>query len=185
MFTFSKDFKVLTGLVQENTIQLQSLERNVDSWHLKVKTLMETQDEQSISHAMSLQTIKHQAAIDEEKVQQAFADHVGATTDIIDNLLRTIANLTTKVDELSAKVEELMAPPAEYDSEEPWVELVGTGDATGDNKGVEIRLDWNDAFIKQLRANGFDLPDEDDVVQLWLQSISANIAEEIKDVQKP
>lgn len=51
-------------------------------------------------------------------------------------------------------------------SPEPWVEVIG--ESIDPVKGIEIKLDWNDAFIQYLKENGITAKDEDTAVQKWL-----------------
>jgi len=60
-------------------------------------------------------------------------------------------------------------------SPEPWVELVN-GDIDPDN-GIQIKLDWNDAFIVYLRQNGFTGDNEDVLVQKWLIGLNMSIVD--------
>ncbi|QDJ96496.1 hypothetical protein Xoosp13_310 [Xanthomonas phage Xoo-sp13] len=58
-------------------------------------------------------------------------------------------------------------------SSEPWVEVIGQEfNADGD---LKIQLDWNDAFIKYLRSNGFKGQTDDILVQMWVSSLSRNL----------
>jgi hypothetical protein len=51
----------------------------------------------------------------------------------------------------------------------PWVEI--TGEEIDPNKGIKIELDWNSAFIKYLRDNGFDGADDETVVGKWMVTL--------------
>lgn len=54
-------------------------------------------------------------------------------------------------------------------SAEPWVEVVGEKiDADG---RIELQLDWNAAFVKYLRLNGFRGATDDVLVQNWLAAL--------------
>ena len=68
--------------------------------------------------------------------------------------------------------------------EEPWVDIRGM--VPDPEHGVKIELDWNDAFVKYLRANGIDGPTDDIVVQRWLEAISTEISTDmaIDDAEK-
>lgn len=62
-------------------------------------------------------------------------------------------------------------------SSEPWVEVVGeTYDE--DKKQIAVNLDWNIAFIKMLRANGYSGNSEQEIVDKWFKSLSDEIAAE-------
>ena len=51
-------------------------------------------------------------------------------------------------------------------SDVPWVEI--KSDSYDKNKGIQIALDWNDAFISYLIENSISGKDDDTIVQKWL-----------------
>lgn len=66
---------------------------------------------------------------------------------------------------------------------EPWVEIKSAKhDAV---KGIQIELDWNDAFIQYLKENGITGRDEDTAVQKWLaflyQDLIARLEQRVID----
>lgn len=63
-------------------------------------------------------------------------------------------------------------------SSEPWVEVVSEK-YDDDTKQVEMRLDWNNAFIKMLRSNGYTGRDEQEIVDKWFKRLSENIASDL------
>ena len=52
-----------------------------------------------------------------------------------------------------------------YASNEPWVELQSWADTP---QGVKVELEWNDAFIAYLKAQGIEGTDDDQTVQKWV-----------------
>ncbi len=54
-------------------------------------------------------------------------------------------------------------------SSEPWVEVVG--EKIEESGRIELQLDWNAAFIKYLRLNGFRGATDDVLVQSWLAAL--------------
>lgn len=58
-------------------------------------------------------------------------------------------------------------------SSEPWVEVIGEN-ITDDGR-IELRLDWNAAFIHYLRKSGFRGANDDVLVQAWLISLDRNL----------
>ena len=59
--------------------------------------------------------------------------------------------------------------------EEPRIEIIGSEyDA---EHGIKIKMDWNDAFIKQLKQSGFTGTSDEAVVQRWLQQVSQQVAD--------
>lgn len=63
-------------------------------------------------------------------------------------------------------------------SPEPWVEVIG--ESIDPVKGIEIRLDWNDAFIQYLKENGITSKDEDASVQKWLAFLYQDLMEKFE-----
>lgn len=59
-------------------------------------------------------------------------------------------------------------------SEEPWVEIKGI--VEDPEKGIKIELDWNDAFVKHLRQNGYTGVDDDSVIQRYVAVLSKQVA---------
>lgn len=53
-----------------------------------------------------------------------------------------------------------------YDSTEPWIEVKSA--KHDDVKGIQIELDWNNAFIQYLKENGITGKDEEIAVQKYL-----------------
>ena len=87
-----------------------------------------------------------------------------------DNAIRSVE------ERLEAKAQELFQKALEadrekrYKSEEPFVEIVSQ-DFTEEG-GVQLRLDWNPAFIRYLKANGVIGPTDEAIVDNWLKSLS-------------
>lgn len=59
---------------------------------------------------------------------------------------------------------------AKYDSDEPYVNIISS-DFTQEG-GIQLRLDWNNAFIKYLKANGFVGTSDEAIVDRWVSSLS-------------
>ncbi len=62
------------------------------------------------------------------------------------------------------------------DSKEPWVTIIGD---TITEEGIQLALDWNDAFIKFLKAQGVTGTDDTQIVQHWLAMIAEQTAERL------
>ena len=63
-------------------------------------------------------------------------------------------------------------------SENPW--MVVRGEVVDeDTGGVKMELDWNDAFIKHLRKNGYVGTDDESIVQHYLAVIAQQAAEDM------
>ena len=67
-------------------------------------------------------------------------------------------------------------------SPEPWMELVAI---SANEKGqIKIELDWNDAFVKQLRENGFVGPDDETVMQRYVAVLARDVADDMTIVDQ-
>lgn len=64
------------------------------------------------------------------------------------------------------------------DSKEPWVTIIGDNIS---EDGIQIALDWNDAFVKYLKAQGVTGIDETQIVQHWLAMISRQAADKLSE----
>lgn len=79
-----------------------------------------------------------------------------------------------------ARIDKIMKQEkeAKKKSNEPWVEIVSES-YDQDNNQVSMILDWNKAFIKMLRSNGYTGSDEQQIVDKWFKRLSENIAQDI------
>lgn len=77
---------------------------------------------------------------------------------------------TEKLDEANKELSVLREIHQQYEdrrnSPEPWIEVIG--ESIDPVRGIEIRLDWNDAFIQYLKENGITGKDEDVIVQKYV-----------------
>lgn len=65
---------------------------------------------------------------------------------------------------------------------EPWVRVVGEN--IDPVKGIQIELDWNDAFVVYLRNNGYTGSSDEAIVQKWLAHLYKHLMEEMNPTQK-
>lgn len=65
-------------------------------------------------------------------------------------------------------------------STEPWVEVQSWTDTP---QGVKIELDWNDAFVTYLRANGYTGADDDQLVQKYLALLTQHVTDGMTEKQ--
>ena len=90
-----------------------------------------------------------------------------------------------KLAQKEAKVKKSRKPkvtktPKEIATEksEPYISVVSV-DLDKKNLGNgSFELDWNDAFIKELRAAGYPGKTDEDVVDMWFRSICRNVLAE-------
>lgn len=77
-----------------------------------------------------------------------------------------------------------------YTSTIPWVEI--KSESYDQVKGIQIALDWNEAFIMYLKENGVEGKTEDGIVQKWLAMLYQDIigtmeqqSIDVSDIQQP
>lgn len=61
---------------------------------------------------------------------------------------------------------------------EPWVEIKSAD--YSEVKGIQIELDWNDAFIQYLKDNGMKGRDDEIIVQKWLAFLYQDLIEKLE-----
>lgn len=99
------------------------------------------------------------------------------------NIKEQISFLQNELSSKTKELEELKAKQQIYEnkknSKEPWIIL---NSAEYDNEsGFKIELDWNAAFIKQLKENGIDGPTEEIIIQKWLAFLCENIITQMSE----
>lgn len=94
-------------------------------------------------------------------------------------LVETELELEESRKELEVFRKQEEADAARRTSPEPWVEI--KGDKIDPVKGIQIELDWNDAFIQYLKDNGLAGKDEDTIVQKWLAMLYVNLLDGLEE----
>jgi hypothetical protein len=74
------------------------------------------------------------------------------------------------------------ADAKEKSSKEPWVSIVG--ESIDPEKGIKLELDWNDAFIKYLKANGYTGASEEMIVGKWMVDMHRHLAGKLNEGTK-
>lgn len=64
------------------------------------------------------------------------------------------------------------------EGKEPWVEIKSADHS--EVKGIQIELDWNDAFIQYLKDNGITGRDEETVVQKWIAFLYQDLIDRLE-----
>lgn len=62
-------------------------------------------------------------------------------------------------------------------SQEPWVDVQGWVET---DKGVEMKLDWNKAFVEYLRGEGMTGADDDEVVQKYVTLLLRDMSDRME-----
>lgn len=90
-------------------------------------------------------------------------------------LTAIIKKLLADNQKLRNDVDTLLDLKTRKESDEPWIDFTG-GDIDPD-KGLQLQLDWNDAFIDQLRSQGYRGITETELVGQYILELSNMIAE--------
>lgn len=61
---------------------------------------------------------------------------------------------------------------------EPWVEI--KSERIDPIKGIQIELDWNDAFIQYLKDSGLTARDDETIVQKWIAFLYQDLLEKLE-----
>lgn len=128
----------------------------------KDKTTIEQAVQKSTSYAETLKTLGLKP--------------VSANTSTLKKYIAHHAIDTTHFDTGVIKVKVLT--DEERNDDIPRVEIVG--EVLDPHKGVGIELDWNDAFVRFLRDNGYTGASDDAVVQYYITHLAQNIAEQME-----
>lgn len=70
------------------------------------------------------------------------------------------------------------ADRAKREGTEPWVEIKSAD--YSEVKGIQIELDWNEAFIQYLKDNGIKGKDEELTVQKWLAFLYQDLIDRLE-----
>lgn len=65
-----------------------------------------------------------------------------------------------------------------YASKEPWVEMQSWADTP---QGVKVELEWNDAFVQYLKAQGIEGTDDEQTVQKWVALLLMQINDSMEN----
>ena len=65
------------------------------------------------------------------------------------------------------------------ESKEPYFNLISSG--VNEDGVVKLEVDWNDAFIKELRKQGFKGINDEELIQTYVAMIAKHSAEKMKE----
>ena len=123
---------------------------------------MVTQEERDVLKQELLKEIREEQKQHEEAVRKAKA------------AAKRKAKQIKKAEEEARKEEEERLKA----SEEPWIDIKGEEDPK--NKGViKVAIDWNEAFIKLLRENGYRGVDDEAIIQHYLAVIAKRASDDL------
>ena len=84
-----------------------------------------------------------------------------------------IESLQGQLTTLKETVDELNHLRDRKHSDEPWFEFVG-GEVHPEH-GLELRLDWNDAFIDQLKHQGYKGTSDDEIIAQYIANVQKSV----------
>ena len=67
-------------------------------------------------------------------------------------------------------------------SKNPWVTIIG--ESVDPEKGIKLELDWNEAFIKYLKTNGYNGASEEMIVGKWMVDMHRHLAGKMNEGTK-
>jgi len=84
--------------------------------------------------------------------------------------------------ELSKAVAQQKTADERQASDIPFIEVIADG--YDPEHGIQMQLDWNAAFIKELKAKGYRGRSERDMVNKWLAATHKQLAEQMEQADK-
>jgi len=100
-----------------------------------------------------------------------------------EEILATLAQLKKDKEAAEAEASSLRNAKAEEDklraSNDPWVTIKGY--SFDEKFGLKIELDWNEAFVEYLKANGVHGKDEEVIVQKWLAGMYLDLESKLSE----
>lgn len=121
------------------------------------------------------------------KAKQTSSLDAATIQTIRDQVIRELNDKKQQDEEAQRKIK-IAAEAAHVDylkqmhaSTEPWVEVQSWTDTS---QGVKVELDWNDAFVAYLRANGYAGVDEDQIVQKYIAILTQHVTDGMQGKQE-
>jgi hypothetical protein len=84
--------------------------------------------------------------------------------------------------ELAKVAKELKIADDRQKSDTPFVEIISDG--YDPELGVQLQLDWNTAFIKELKSKGYNGSSERDIVNKWLMAVHKQLAADFEKADR-
>lgn len=117
-------------------------------------------------------------AAEQARVNAALA----AMQDELQNLKQSKQTVEQELSEaksqLDVRRQQDKADEERRNGKDPWVEIKSA--EFNDVKGIQIELDWNDAFVGYLRDNGIVAREDDAVVQKWLLMLYKDLIDRLE-----
>lgn len=81
-----------------------------------------------------------------------------------------------------AEVVQLWLDRYNYEHETPKLEVIH-GEVENDGR-VNIKLEWNDAFIRMLRSAGIEGSSEDELIRVYLATVTSKVDRDIAEIEE-
>lgn len=130
----------------------------------KFNSIIEEQSKQ-------IRDLKNELTELESSFQEYRLEYKDDTSKIYDKI-KPIESSIKELDVLKAPLKAFVEREKMKQGTEPWVEVLGHQET---DQGIQMKLDWNDAFIEELRSAGYHGTSEYDLVMAWLASVSAEV----------
>lgn len=96
--------------------------------------------------------------------------------------IKSVEVLTSQLEQANSEIElhreKAKQDEARYTSSEPWIEIKSA--EYNEAKGIQIELDWNDAFIGHLKDSGITGKEDDIIVQKWLSLLYQDLSDKLE-----
>lgn len=114
-----------------------------------------------------------------DTLTKGFEDLTSQKTELEQQLAQTQDNLAEIDAELLVFRQKEEEDEAKRNSVEPWIEI--KNDSIDPIKGIQLTLDWNDAFIQYLKDNGIKGRDDETIVQKWLAMLYEQLIDKFEE----
>lgn len=114
-----------------------------------------------------------------QKELQQLKEQVDQKENVNASLSSLNKDLESQIQTLSQQVDKRKE---NLESREPWIEIIS--DKFDPNQGIQIALDWNEAFIEYLKEAGFQGTNDEEVVRLYLAFLYRDIIEKFEARQQ-
>lgn len=99
-------------------------------------------------------------------------NHLNESIDLLSNQVLELIDRFDALEQTNQKLTEQVTHyknlETKHNSDEPWIEIIG--EDTDEQGNIQIRMDWNEAFIESLRNQGF-AGNSNDMVARWLNQL--------------
>jgi len=109
--------------------------------------------------------------LEEKKLQKSIEEAVKRIVESEESIA-TISDIVTGFLEVGLqehKQQQAAKQKARMDSSVPFIDIIS--EKHDSEHGLEIKMDWNAAFINELKANGYTGDDEEAMVHKWLGTL--------------